>query len=247
MIELWLIRHGQTIDNIQKILAGHQPGQLTNLGVKQAKQTGEFLKKEKFDFAYVSDLARTKATFQNIHNQMVNKIPDNKITYTPLMREKGGGEYEGKPLELFRKTAADKKIPLRQFKGKDGECWNDVYVRAEKFLLTLAINHLKVNQNQKQDPQEEESKENNQPSLDFVKLMGVTHGGFIMEVHNVIEFNYQNKEPNINNVAKNCSIHKIQISLSKDSKLNNINQITFKDLEIVCIDRNNDNHCKDVK
>jgi len=42
-----------------------------------------------------------------------NKIPPERVTFTPIMREKGGGEYEGKPLELFRKTAADKKIPLR--------------------------------------------------------------------------------------------------------------------------------------
>lgn len=41
--------------------------------------------------------------------------------------------------------------------------------------------------------------------------MGVSHGGFIMEVHNVIEFLQNNKEPDINNVAKNCSIHKIRI------------------------------------
>lgn len=34
MIELWLIRHGQTEDNITKTLAGHTPGKLTNLGVR---------------------------------------------------------------------------------------------------------------------------------------------------------------------------------------------------------------------
>jgi broad specificity phosphatase PhoE len=60
------------------------------------------------------------------------------------MREKGGGEYEGKPLDLFRKIAADKKIPLRKFKGKGGECWNDVNERAKKLLLTLAANHLSM-------------------------------------------------------------------------------------------------------
>lgn len=34
MIELWLIRHGQTVENIEKKLAGHLPGELTDLGVK---------------------------------------------------------------------------------------------------------------------------------------------------------------------------------------------------------------------
>lgn len=44
---------------------------------------------------------------------MSHKIPENNSIFTPLMREKGGGEFEGKPLELFRKTATEKKIPLR--------------------------------------------------------------------------------------------------------------------------------------
>lgn len=65
---------------------------------------------------------------------MEHKIIPEKTIFTPLMREKGGGEYEGKPLELFRKNAADKKIPLRLFKGKGGECWDDVNKRAQQFL-----------------------------------------------------------------------------------------------------------------
>lgn len=76
-------------------------------------KTGEFLKEREFDFAYVSDLARTVSTFKNIHSQMSKKIPEERITLTSVMREKGGGEYEGKPLDLFRNTAATKKIPLR--------------------------------------------------------------------------------------------------------------------------------------
>lgn len=76
---------------------------------------------------------------------MKHKVQENKIVFASLMREKGGGEFEGKALEIFRNTAAEKQIPLREFKGKGGESWNDVHVRAEKLLLTIAMNHLKVN------------------------------------------------------------------------------------------------------
>lgn len=34
MIELTMIRHGETFDNIKSILAGHAGGQLTDLGKK---------------------------------------------------------------------------------------------------------------------------------------------------------------------------------------------------------------------
>lgn len=113
MIELCLIRHGQTNDNISKTLAGHTPGKLTPLGERQAKATGEFLQSAEFDYAYVSDLGRTVATFHAIHKEMTKKIREDRITFTKQMREKGGGEFEGKPLELFRQTAIQKKIPLR--------------------------------------------------------------------------------------------------------------------------------------
>ncbi len=40
--------------------------------------------------AYVSDLARTKETFINIHEQMKNKIP--QIQFLEVLREKSGGD-----------------------------------------------------------------------------------------------------------------------------------------------------------
>lgn len=66
MIELHLVRHGQTQDNITGTLAGHMPGKLTDAGIKQAKQTGKRLKQAKYNHVYVSDLARTKQTFETI-------------------------------------------------------------------------------------------------------------------------------------------------------------------------------------
>lgn len=48
-----------------------------------------------------------------------------------------------------------------------------------------------------------------------IRIMGVSHGGFIMEVHNVIDYLQFKKNADINNVAKNCSIHKIRIQLKK--------------------------------
>lgn len=53
----------------------------------------------------------------------------------------------------------------------------------------------------------------------MVRIMGVSHGGFIMEVHNVIDYLQFSKKAEINNVAKNCSIHKIRISLKKGQNL----------------------------
>ena len=68
-----------------------------------------------------------------------------------------------------------------------------------------------------------------------------------MEVHNVIDYIQTKKEPVIYNVAKNCSIHKIQIKLKPGTKVDDPSKLTLNDIIIECVDRNNDDHCKDVK
>ena len=40
MVELWLIRHGETYDNLSRTLAGQKGGELTKLGLLQAQKTG---------------------------------------------------------------------------------------------------------------------------------------------------------------------------------------------------------------
>ena len=46
MVELWVIRHGETFDNLNGILAGHTGGKLTDLGIEQAQLTGKRLVNE---------------------------------------------------------------------------------------------------------------------------------------------------------------------------------------------------------
>lgn len=60
------VRHGQTFDNLNHILAGHQPGKLTETGIEQAYYTGDQLKNSQFDHIYVSDLGRTRETYEGI-------------------------------------------------------------------------------------------------------------------------------------------------------------------------------------
>ena len=44
MIELFLTRHGETVENRKRVLQGHLPGQLTVEGIRQAEQLRERLK-----------------------------------------------------------------------------------------------------------------------------------------------------------------------------------------------------------
>ncbi len=57
-----IIRHGQSIANAQGICLGHTDWDLTDEGRKQAKIAAEYLKDEKIDAIYSSDLIRAYNT-----------------------------------------------------------------------------------------------------------------------------------------------------------------------------------------
>lgn len=102
-MKLFLVRHGETEENLQKIVAGHKNGTLSPLGIKQAKKLGERFKKEKIDAFYCSDLGRAKNTLFEI----LNYHPNVPVQYTSGLRERGSGDYEGLP-SFIRDTVISK-------------------------------------------------------------------------------------------------------------------------------------------
>lgn len=68
-IKLTLTRHGETEENVKKLISGQSPGTLTQEGIDQAKKIGVYLKDELYDHIYVSDLKRTVDTFNNIKGE----------------------------------------------------------------------------------------------------------------------------------------------------------------------------------
>ncbi len=65
-MKLILVRHGQTHENVAKIIQGQSQGRLTAQGREQAQKVGLRLKDEKISIAYVSDLERAKQTAKEI-------------------------------------------------------------------------------------------------------------------------------------------------------------------------------------
>ncbi|MBT3406222.1 histidine phosphatase family protein [Candidatus Woesearchaeota archaeon] len=90
-MRLILTRHGQTEENVKRILQGHMPGKLTPLGIEQAKKLASRLKDENIDAIYSSDLARTADTTKEI----AKFHPDVPVFYVAELREGDLGEYAG--------------------------------------------------------------------------------------------------------------------------------------------------------
>lgn len=161
-MELYLTRHGQTVGNVQRILQGQQPGELTPLGQQQAQCLAQRLAGEHFDFVYCSDLHRcvqTLAPTLTLH-------PTLEPVFESRLREKAAGELEGQPLGTTDRLARERRMDPRLFRPSGGESWSDVQGRAQSFFSELCAQHLSPSAN--------------------VRVLLVSHGGWIMEFLNVL-------------------------------------------------------------
>lgn len=94
MIQLTVIRHGETTANAAKLCQGQQPGELSETGIEQVKLLAEKMRDEPIDVLYSSDLKRTMDTAGAIvaFHRGLDIIPD------PLLRERYMASWEGKAL-----------------------------------------------------------------------------------------------------------------------------------------------------
>ena len=56
MLKITYFVHGTTTDNEQDLATGWAPGELSELGIQQAKNLGKEIKDRKFDVVFCSDL-----------------------------------------------------------------------------------------------------------------------------------------------------------------------------------------------
>ena len=91
MTELYLVRHGETIDNVNKIMQGQTQGMLTLEGERQARQLASRLADIHFDFFVSSDLKRAIDTCR-----IIAEGRGMEVLTTPLLRERDWGGFTGR-------------------------------------------------------------------------------------------------------------------------------------------------------
>ena len=99
---LYLVRHGETQWNLQRIMQGHQDSPLTQNGLKQAAALAQELKKITFAHVVSSDLLRARRTAEII-------AADHKLVIktSQFLRETYLGRFEGKSVEHFKSQLKD--------------------------------------------------------------------------------------------------------------------------------------------
>ena len=91
MTTLYLARHGETIDNANKIMQGQTQGRLTDNGRKQAAELADRLAAVHLDAIISSDLRRAIDTAST-----VAATRGLAVTTTPLLRERDWGSFTGR-------------------------------------------------------------------------------------------------------------------------------------------------------
>lgn len=90
-MKLIITRHGQTVQNLNKICSGQGPGELSAEGIEQAKKLGLRLKDRHIDVAYSSDLSRAVDTANEIiaHHPHLELVKDIRIRERFLGKQQG--------------------------------------------------------------------------------------------------------------------------------------------------------------
>ena len=112
MIKLVIVRHGQSIWNLENKFTGWTDVDLSENGIKEAKEAGKILKSKnyKFDIAYTSLLKRAQDTLKYILEELDETNIEKKESYK--LNERHYGALQGLNKDETRKKYGDEQVKL---------------------------------------------------------------------------------------------------------------------------------------
>ncbi|CDO93033.1 unnamed protein product [Kluyveromyces dobzhanskii CBS 2104] len=170
ILRLFVIRHGQTDANLNKILQGHMDTDLNETGRDQARKLGEYLANDRriqFDKIYSSDLKRCQQTIETALEPFDSPV---KVIKTDKLRERCMGVIEGMYLRDAEKYADSMGKPTFRDFGEPAE-------EFEERLINVFQDIVKENASNK-------------------NLGIISHGGTIRQLLKIFEY----KELNVHKI-----------------------------------------------
>ena len=113
MLQVYLVRHGETVWNAERRIQGQSDSPLTEKGEQQAHQVGERVKKLGITHVISSDLGRTRRTAEIIADAC-----GCVVTLDPRLRELNMGVLEKRPLDEL--TAEEEQWRATLVNGTEG-------------------------------------------------------------------------------------------------------------------------------
>ena len=139
--KIYMVRHGQSLGNAQRIYLGHTDWDLSELGKEQAQYTANALKDEKIDAIYSSDLLRAYNTALP-HAKMRNMT----VIPSQNLREIFVGEWEGRKVdeiivEYPQEFCVEWTNHFGTFRCPGGESTQEAAERIYSEVLKIAEKH----------------------------------------------------------------------------------------------------------
>ena len=117
MTTLYLVRHGETVDNANQIMQGQTQGELNENGIRQAQELSEDWKDRPIDVVIASDLRRSIDTAR-----IIAEPHGLGVVTTPLLRERDWGDFTGRFIpDLKNEVWPDNIETLENLLSRAGE------------------------------------------------------------------------------------------------------------------------------
>lgn len=143
MLKIYLVRHGQNVDNANGILNGHRDEPLTEIGIHQAHEAADRIKEAGlvFDSIYMSPLVRASATAKIIAETISGPSP----IELPLLIERDFGVMTGVEQNRIEELCAPdifKTETINYFLNPKGaETFPELLQRAGKLITLITKTH----------------------------------------------------------------------------------------------------------
>lgn len=134
MLDLWLIRHGETTWNAEGRIQGQLDAPLSDLGVRQVKALARRLSRKPFDAVYCSDSGRALQTAKILFG-------DRELLLDEHLREMHYGILEGKTRAEFTPEQETVYLAYRRdpffYQTPEGENWQMLSQRVNAWIASL--------------------------------------------------------------------------------------------------------------
>lgn len=133
-MEIYIVRHGETVWNEKKLLQGRTDIELNEHGRELARITGEALRDVHFDRVFSSPLVRAYETAR-----LIAGTRDIEVEKCDLIKEMCFGDWEGQNMSALLKDGGQDfryffKQPHLYHPTANGESFEDVCTRAGRFM-----------------------------------------------------------------------------------------------------------------
>jgi 2,3-bisphosphoglycerate-dependent phosphoglycerate mutase len=139
LLELWLVRHGETTWNALGRWQGHADAPLSELGIAQAQRLAARLSGQHFDAVISSDLSRALDTAKIVATKLVG-APN--VILEPLWREIDVGDLSGITYEESLARGLHHRLMPFDQRHPNGESSADLAARASRAVEQLKLERM---------------------------------------------------------------------------------------------------------